>query len=77
MQVNIIIFGPLKDITGTGNITLYDVADSDQLIQQLHIRYPALSEFSYLVAVEKEVITSNKILADNYTVALLPPYSGG
>jgi sulfur-carrier protein len=77
MQVNIIIFGQLTDITGSGTITMNNVIDTDQLVRQLHSRYPVLAEFPYLIAVEKEVISSNTALGDNYTVALLPPYAGG
>ena len=77
MQVNVIIFGQLTDITGSGSLTMNDVADTDQLIRRLHTQFPLLAEFPYLIAVEKEVITSNTGLKNNFTVALLPPYAGG
>ena len=39
--------------------------------------YPALADMQYLVAVEKDIVHGNTSLLDNYTVAMLPPYSGG
>ena len=59
------------------NILIENVTDTEQLTRQLHSMYPALEGFPYLIAVEKEIISSNTALADNYTVALLPPYAGG
>jgi molybdopterin converting factor small subunit len=77
MQINVIIFGQLTDITGSNAITINGVEDTDKLIRQLHKRYPSLAEYPYLIAVEKEVISSNTTLKDNCTVALLPPFAGG
>ncbi len=77
MTVNILFFGQLRDITNNDALTLNDVTDTDSLIQQLNKYYPSLSEFPYIVAVDKEVISSNIVLKDNCTVALLPPYAGG
>ena len=77
MQVNIIIFGQLTDITGSGSITMNDVVNTDQLVAQLHSQYPALADYPYLIAVEKEVILSNTELKNNFTIALLPPFAGG
>lgn len=77
MKVNIIVFGQLTDITGSSDIILHDIVDTDALIQTLHNIYPALAYSKYAVALEKKVIAGNTILADNNTIALLPPFSGG
>lgn len=77
MTINILFFGQLRDITNHDALTLNNVTDTDSLMQQLNKCYPSLSELRYIVAVDKEVISSNTILTDNCTVALLPPYAGG
>ncbi|MES1221950.1 MAG: MoaD/ThiS family protein [Bacteroidota bacterium] len=77
MQVTILIFGQLADITGKSAITLTDIADTETLKKQLQKQYPGLSEFPFLIAVDKEVVSENTILNDNCIVALLPPYAGG
>jgi len=77
MQINILFFGRLADITGKGNISLENIADTNDLNQKLQNLYPELSNLNYLTAVEKEVITENTKLQDNMTIALLPPFSGG
>jgi molybdopterin synthase sulfur carrier subunit len=77
MPVNVLIFGKLRDITGVNALALNNVNDTNEMIQELNRQFPGLSEMKYLVAVEKEIINANTILAENNTVALLPPYAGG
>jgi molybdopterin converting factor small subunit len=77
MKVNVLIFGPLKDVTGTNACEVNDVEDTDEMIAKMNGRYPGLKKMKYLIAVEKDIVQGNTILRDNFTVALLPPYSGG
>ena len=77
MKVKVLIFGPLRDVTGTNVCELNDVADTDQMIARMNEMFPGLGNKKYLVAVEKEIIQGNTSLNNNFTVALLPPYSGG
>ncbi|MEP7143999.1 MAG: MoaD/ThiS family protein [Ferruginibacter sp.] len=77
MKVNIILFGQLTDIAGTDNFTLENVADTDGLVAKLHKSYPPLINSKYVIAVDKNIISTNTLLTNNCTVALLPPFSGG
>ena len=77
MPLNIIIFGQIADITGTNNIALENVADTDQLIDKLNSSYPSLASAKYAIAVDKKIIKENTPLNNNNTIALLPPFSGG
>ena len=77
MQVKIVLFGRLTDITGQSTFIVPDVQDTDQLVQRLEELYPGFVQSPYIIAVEKQIIHGNTALADNNTVALLPPYSGG
>ena len=77
MKVNVLIFGPLKDITGTHVCQVTDALNTDEMIIKLNTIYPDLVNKKYLIAVEKEIVQGNTALSDNFTVALLPPYSGG
>ena len=77
MEVQVIFFGKLIDITGSPVISMSEVADTAQLIQQLQSRFPELNTYPYLIAVEKEIVQVNTVLKNKDTVALLPPYAGG
>ncbi len=77
MKINIIIFGQLTDITGTGSVTVEEVMDTDSLQATLCKTYPGLMNSKYVIAVDKNIIAENTPLTNNCTVALLPPFSGG
>ena len=77
MKVNVMLFGPLTDITRSDNLVLEDVADTDSLVTTLHKAYPGLVDSKYLIAVDKKIISVNTLLKDDSTIALLPPFSGG
>ena len=76
MTVNIIIFGRLTDIAGS-SLTLENVADTNNLVKELHILYPGLADAKYVIAVDKQLIKENTVLNKKSMVALLPPFSGG
>lgn len=77
MQVKILLFGHLAELTGENSIVVDNINDTDQLVQWVQKRYPQLAGVPFAVAVEMNFITENTELQDNNTIALLPPYSGG
>jgi molybdopterin converting factor small subunit len=77
MQVNIILFGQLTDIIGTDSLTMENIQDTEMLEQTLHATYPALLHATFVMAVDKKIVSANTLLTDQCTVALLPPFSGG
>ena len=77
MDINVIIFGKLVDITGSSTLTINNVIDTAQLNEQLQNRFPGLSTYPYIIAVDKEIVHENTLLHHHNTVALLPPYAGG
>ena len=77
MIVTIKLFGQIADIVGCNSIQLDNVLNTDQLIQQLQLNYPALINTKYRVAVNRNIIQSNATLEQDAEIALLPPFSGG
>lgn len=71
------IFGQLEDITSTPTVLIKKVGDTDSLLVELFIAYPALKEKKFSIAVNQNIIHQNTMLDDNAQVALLPPFSGG
>ena len=71
------IFGQLVDTIGSNSLEVYNVASTDELIRQLQLKYPALINSKYKIAVNRNIIQSNTILQQNEEIALLPPFSGG
>jgi molybdopterin synthase sulfur carrier subunit len=77
MEINILIFGQIADITGKSAWKMAGIKDSDELIKNLEAQFPTLSTTSYSIAVNKKVIQENTVFNENDTIALLPPFSGG
>ena len=71
------LFGQLVDLVGNNCFEITDVNDTDTLIQQLQLKYPALINSKYKIAVNRNIIQSNTALQQDAEVALLPPFSGG
>ena len=77
MQVTVLFFGQIKDITGNDSLTIADVRDTDTLISTLQTTYPSISGSRFAIAVDKNIIKHNTTLQDKCTVALMPAFSGG
>jgi sulfur-carrier protein len=77
MEVTILAFGQLAELTGKQSWKLQDIFDITALKQSIETSFPAISNINYLVAIDKKIIKENAPLADQATVALLPPFSGG
>jgi molybdopterin synthase sulfur carrier subunit len=77
MNVSVLFFGQITDITRCSRMVFNDIADTDQLDERLHAAYPMLKQIKYVVTVDRKIIRENVVLLDNTEVALLPPFSGG
>jgi molybdopterin synthase sulfur carrier subunit len=75
MEIKIIAFGQLAEITGK-EITL-EAIDITSLKQILNNRYPMLLDEKYAMAVNKKLVQGNLELHQNDIVVLMPPYAGG
>jgi molybdopterin synthase sulfur carrier subunit len=73
----ILIFGQLKEITGSDTLVLPGIADTKTLVAELNNKYPRLASVKYIIAVDKKVVTDNMIIGEKSIIALMPPFSGG
>lgn len=71
------VFGQLVDLIGNNCVEVADVNNTDILAEQLQMKYPALKNSKYKIAVNRNVIQSSTSLNDDAEIALLPPFSGG
>lgn len=77
MEINLLAFGQIAEITGKSTWKMTGIKDTNILIKNLEEQFPVLVKTNYSIAVNKKVIQENTILNDNDTIALLPPFSGG
>jgi len=77
MEIRLLSFGQVTDITGKDTLKISDVKNTDELNQFLAKAWPQLESIKYSIAVNKKIIQENTQLHDQDTVAILPPFSGG
>lgn len=80
MTVKIKYFGLIADITKR-NEELFSLSESvtttEELISDLYKIYTELKNTSFVIAVNKSIVTSDLKLNNNDIIALLPPFAGG
>ena len=76
-MMNIMVFGQLEDITKSSVVSIEAVKDTGLLLQKLYIGFPLLKEKKFLIAVNQKIIRQKTAIAEQDSIALLPPFSGG
>lgn len=77
MEVQVIFFGSITDITIDNSVLIDNCVDINSLVQALIERYPALANKKYFIALNQKMVHENTKLKLGDTVALMPPFSGG
>lgn len=77
MEINLLAFGQIADITGKSAWKMFGIKDTNALMKNLEEQFPALVKMKYSIAVNKKVIQENTTINEADTIALLPPFSGG
>lgn len=81
MQIQVLLFGVLKDILGRDHdaLTLPEGATADRLLDEYRRRAPERSSLwpSLAIAINQQYAPLTQTLHDGDEVALLPPVSGG
>ncbi|MEW6512122.1 MAG: MoaD/ThiS family protein [Bacteroidota bacterium] len=79
--VRILLFGPIREITGVGEIALEleEASTGDAAFEALARRYPALNPWrqSLRIAVNRSYVPADHPLHPGDEVGLVPPVSGG
>ena len=75
--MEILFFGQLTDITKASSIQMNGISDLIALKKHLFEKYPGLSAFNIMIAVDNRLVNDNVELADSSVIAFMPPYSGG
>ena len=81
MNVRLLYFAVLRDITGTNQteMTVRDGAKAADVWQSLRDRYSALAEYRNppMIAINENYATPETLLRDGDELAFIPPVAGG
>jgi molybdopterin synthase sulfur carrier subunit len=77
MEVKVLFFGVLTEVTGTAVKHYRDVKSIGSLKLRLNDDYPEIIHFDFRIALNNEMINSDHELNEGDEVALMPPFAGG
>ncbi|PWS29969.1 MoaD/ThiS family protein [Pedobacter paludis] len=77
MEIELLSFGKIAEFITIKKLSIDGISDTDGLKKYLEDKFPQLSEIKYKLAVDKQIIQKNRIITDQATVAIMPPFSGG
>jgi molybdopterin synthase sulfur carrier subunit len=77
MQVKVLFFGVLSDITGSDSKYYIDARSTGDLLHRILDEFPEIVHYNYRLSLNNEIIESDMSLNDMDEVVLLPPFAGG
>lgn len=77
MEVELISFGKIAQFIASQKIEITGIDNTDNLKVFLEESFPGLKSMRYKLALNNELVQRCSYLANNDTVAIMPPFSGG
>jgi molybdopterin converting factor small subunit len=77
MEVKVLFFGVLAEVSGTSIKHYRDVKSIGDLKLRIQDDFPEIVHYNFRVSVNSEITDNNKLLKSGDEVALLPPFAGG
>jgi sulfur-carrier protein len=77
MQVNVLFFGVLTQVTGTDCRVYRDVRTTDELLIIIRDDYPEVVHYNFRISLNSSIINGSAALKDGDEVVLIPPFTGG
>lgn len=77
MQVKVLFFGVLVEVTGS-NLKLYSDAKSIGALKiMIQDEFPEIAHYNFCISLNNEIINNDRDLKDGDEIALMPPFAGG
>lgn len=77
MEVKVLFFGVLVEVTGTNFKNYKDVKSISDLKLRISDDFPEVIHYYFIVSLNNEIINTNHDLKEGDEVALMPPFAGG
>ena len=77
MEINVLFFGVLAEVTGTGRKHYHDIKSFGDLTKRIGDDFPEIEHFNFRIAVNNKIVNEDPLLRQDDEVAYLPPFAGG
>jgi molybdopterin converting factor small subunit len=77
MEISVLFFGVLAEVTKTGFMHFSNIRSFEDLKLRIEDEFPETVHYNYRIAINNEMISENPVIRDGDEVAFLPPFAGG
>lgn len=77
MEVKVLFFGVLSEVTGTNCKHYRDVKSIGDLKLRIYDDFPEVVHYNFRISLNNQIINDDPSLNDGDEVALMPPFAGG
>jgi sulfur-carrier protein len=77
MEVKVLFFGVLAEVTGIPVKHYHDVSSLGDLKLRIQDDYPEIVHYNFRIAVNNEITDNSPELKSGDEIALMPPFAGG
>jgi molybdopterin synthase sulfur carrier subunit len=77
MQVKVLFFGVLAEVTKTDCKYFSDINSISHLKTRILEEFPEVVHYNYRISLNNEIINNDPVLNDGDEIAFMPPFSGG
>jgi molybdopterin converting factor small subunit len=77
MEISVLFFGVLTEVTGTHRKQYSDVKSFTDLNKKLRDDFPEIVHYNFRIAVNNKIVNEDPLLSPGDEVAYMPPFAGG
>jgi molybdopterin converting factor small subunit len=77
MEVKVLFFGVLSEISGTSVKHYRDVKSISDLKLRIYDDFPEIVHYNYRISINSEITDNDLLLKSGDEVAFMPPFAGG
>ena len=77
MEVKVLFFGVIAEVTGTRLKQVTGAKSVGDLVHRLRDEFPEIVHYDFRISLNSELTEEDVSLKDGDEIALLPPFAGG
>jgi molybdopterin synthase sulfur carrier subunit len=77
MEIKVLFFGILAEVTGTNLKHYRDVNSIGDLKLRIRDDFPEIVHYNFRISINSEITDNDLLLKSGDEVALMPPFAGG
>ncbi len=77
MEIQVLFFGVLAEVTKTGFKHYRNISSFDDLRLRIEDDFPEIVHYNFRYSVNNELVNEAPVIRDGDEIACLPPFAGG